>query len=153
MKISLILAVCLALSPACARSAEPDRPIHEQAAPSTMAFTPTKQLKKYYSKTVNDYVKTESKKSGSFVVHDDVLKKDWNLKMVRVHTDRIVELGNNEFFACADLKDAGAKTPLDLDFYVKKDGDSWVMQKVLVHKVAGKPRYTYNDKNEMVPVQ
>ena len=111
------------------------------------------QLQKSYSKTVRRHVAEASRKSGAFVVHDDKLDKDWRLKLVRIHTDRIVQLADDTFFACADLKEPeGKKTKLDLDFYVVRKGGDWVMDKVLVHKVAGKPRYTYNDKNEMVPV-
>ena len=54
----------------------------------------------------------------------------------------------------ADFKtvEKGAKDKLDLDFYATKGPDGWKIDKTVIHKVNGKPRYTYNDKNEMVPV-
>lgn len=136
MRTSALAVACIVLWPLGAR-----------------AETGATALQTSYAETVGGHVKAESKKAGGFLVHDDVLKKDWKLKMLKIHTDRIVELGQDRFFACADLQQlAGKKTKLDLDFYVKKEGDRWVMEKVLVHKVAGKLRYTYNDKNEIVPV-
>lgn len=120
--------------------------------PLVVAFAAPTKLQESYSKTVEKHVKASAKKAdGKFLVHDDVLNKDWPLQMVRIHKDRIVELGDGRFFACADFKEkGGSKTPIDLDFYVKKDGDAWKVEQVLVHKVNGKARYTYNDNNERV---
>jgi hypothetical protein len=123
------------------------------AADDAGALTP-KKLKRHYSRTVQEHIKAESAKNGgAFIVRDDVLNRDWRLKLIRIHTHKIVELGEGRFFACADLKEVGGdKTKLDLDFFVARQGDRWVMEKVVVHKVSGKPRYVYNDDNEMVPV-
>ncbi len=134
---SLAFVLCLA-----AAAAAEDKP----AAPTA--------LQKSYSATVEKHVKKESKKSGAFLVPDGVLKKEWPLKLIRIHKDRIVSLGDGRFFACADFREKGGKkTDLDLDFYVSKKGDDWLVDRVLVHKVSGVARYTYNDANEMVEIK
>lgn len=112
-------------------------------------------LKQRFSKAVEDHVAKESREQGgAFVVADDKLGKLWRLKLVRIHKDRIVQLAPNKFFACADFQEpAGEGTKLDLDFFVTKMDKGWNVDQVLIHKVSGKPRYTYNDKNERVPVE
>ena len=111
-----------------------------------------KQMDKEYTAAVKDFVK-QADKAGGFKVHDDKLNKEWALKLKRIHEDRIQYLGHDTFFACADFNSAakGDKSKLDLDFYAMKGADGWKMDKILVHKVDGQARYTYNEKNEMVP--
>ncbi|MBI3297013.1 MAG: hypothetical protein HYZ75_02535 [Elusimicrobia bacterium] len=110
----------------------------------------TKQMSKDYTKAVEAYV---AKAPKGFKVKDDKLGKEWTLKLIGVHKKRVAHLGGKKFFACADFKSVGSKDKLDLDFYASKAGDSWTIDQVLIHKVNGKARYTYNDKNERVPVE
>lgn len=111
-----------------------------------------KQMRKEFNEAVEDHVRRTSV-DGAFKVQDDKLGKEWPLKLVGVHKKRIVNLGGSSFFACADFKTvSGEKAKLDLDFYATKSPDGWKIDKTVIHKVDGKPRYTYNEKNEMVPV-
>ena len=112
-----------------------------------------KQMRKEFNEVVENHVKKQSV-DGAFKVTDEKLGKAWPLKLVGVHKKRIVQLEGNSFFACADFKtvEKGAKDKLDLDFYATKGPDGWKIDKTVIHKMNGKPRYTYNDKNEMVPV-
>ena len=125
------------------------------AEPAKVGSKPwIKQMNKEYVRAVEDAI-AKAKSSGGFKVHDEKLNKDWSLTLDRVHKDRIAYLGNNAFFACADLKSSapGDKSKVDLDFYATKTGDSWKIDRILVHKIDGKARYTYNAKNEMVPIK
>jgi hypothetical protein len=135
-----------------------DRQQHSTGAPGKVCPLPDAggskasmaRIRKEYVNAVREYVKAKE----PFVIHDDKLNKDWDLKLIRVHKDRIVSLGGNKFFACSDFKSVkkGGKDRLDLDFFATKNPDgTWKVEKVLIHKVNGKPRYTWNDKNEMVP--
>lgn len=114
----------------------------------------TKQMNKEFNNVVEDHVaKKAAAEGGAFGIKDDKLGKEWALKLVGVHKKRIVNLGGNSFFACADFKTvSGEKAKLDLDFYATKGPEGWKIDKTVIHKVDGKPRYTYNEKNEMVPV-
>ncbi len=146
MRKLAVYSLALALGAGLARAAQ------ESEAPTLKEMSP-KQVQKYFSKVVEEHVNASSAKTdGAFVIKDDVLKKDWALKLKKIHTQKIVDLGHDKYFACADFKEAKGKTTVDLDFYVGRSGNAWSVEKVLLHKVAGKPRFTYNDKNEMIPV-
>lgn len=110
-------------------------------------------VRKEYNAAVEDYVRAQSAGKAGLPAQDDKLGKQWDLKLINVHKDKIVHLGDDKFFACADLKtvEKGKKDKVDLDFYATKTPDGWKMDKVVIHKVNGKPRFTYNEKNEMVP--
>lgn len=114
-----------------------------------------KQMRKEFNEAVEHHVERESAAEGAFKVKDDKLGKEWALKLIGVHKKRIVGLGGNSFFACADFKpvEKGSKDKLDLDFYATKGPDGWKIDRTVIHKVNGKPRYTYNEKNEMVPAK
>lgn len=131
------------------KAAAAEHPAHEHPVGSKHW---TKQMNKEYAEAVEAHVKAAG--AAGLAVKDEVLKKTWSLKLIRIHKSRITHLGDNRFFACADLKpvDKKDKNELDLDFYAKKDGGAWTMEQVLIHKVNGKARYTYNDKNERVPL-
>ena len=93
---------------------------------------------------IKEYVEEESE-DGRFVVHDKGQGKDLSLQLKKVHRKRLVYLGKDKYFVCADFKgDDGAL--YDLDFFVR--GDSADSLKVLpkktsVHKKDKKPRYVW----------
>lgn len=171
MKKQLMIGLALSLLATGAGAAEHPKE-HPTAAPGPQQGKPqehpqghehplgskawTKQMSREFTKAVEDYVGQKSAAAGgAFKVHDDKLGKDWALKLVGVHKKRVAHLGDQHFFACADFKsvEKGSKDKVDLDFYAAKTGAEWKIDKVLIHKVNGQPRYTYNDKNEMVPVK
>ncbi len=116
----------------------------------------TKEMNKGFAKAVEDYVAQRSSAGGgAFKIQDEKLGREWALKLIGVHKKRVVHLGEQHFFACADFKtiENGKKEKLDLDFYASKTPDGWKIDKTVIHKVDGRPRYTYNEKNEMAPVK
>ncbi|MBI5631312.1 MAG: hypothetical protein HY921_10575 [Elusimicrobia bacterium] len=113
----------------------------------------TKAMNKEFTKAVEDHVAQRSAaEGGAFKIQDEKLGKEWALKLIGVHKKRVVHLGDQRFFACADFKtvEKGKKDKLDLDFYASKTPEGWKIDKTVIHKVNGKPRYTYNEKNKMV---
>ncbi|HEV8231482.1 MAG TPA: transglutaminase domain-containing protein, partial [Thermoanaerobaculia bacterium] len=83
---------------------------------------------------------------GKFSVRDDVLNKTWELELVRVHKDRLQALADGRYFACVDFKAADG-TMVDVDFFLKKEGDKLVVNDTSVHKIDGKARYNYEEKD------
>lgn len=128
---------------------------HEHPAKKKTAdWVKHKKTMKAFVRAVEKHVRAKKKEAGSFEVYDAVLGKTWKLKMKKIHKKRIARLSDDKFFACADFTTVGKKprTELDLDFFVTKTSDGWNVDQVLVHKIAGRPRYNYNDENERVPV-
>ena len=99
---------------------------------------------------MNDYVTKESKKTGTFDVYDKEAGTTRKLSLTRIH-ERVGKTGNY-YYSCADFKDTGSNEMLDLDLDVEyKDGNLSVVD-VRVHKVNGKERYTYDEKDNRIPV-
>ncbi len=65
-----------------------------------------------------------------------------SLKLVRVHTEYLSVLGPNEFFACVDLATENGDV-YDVDFFMKGTPGNMVVTKTDVHKLNGKPYYTW----------
>jgi hypothetical protein len=96
---------------------------------------------------IRAHIEEKSKASGGrFEVRDDVLSKTWSLELVRVHKDKLQALADGRYFACVDFKAPDA-TMVDVDFFLKKDGDKLAVTDTTVHKIDGKARYNYEEKN------
>jgi len=96
---------------------------------------------------IRAHIEEKSKASGGrFEVRDDVLNKTWSLELVRVHKDKLQALADGRYFACVDFKAPDA-TMVDVDFFLKKDGDKLAVTDTTVHKIDGKARYNYEEKN------
>jgi len=113
-----------------------------------------KKLKEEYSAAVIKYVVDQSVKSGgAFVIKDPKLQKEWRLKLVRIHDQKIVNIEKDRYFACADFEEVDGTSKLDLDFYAKHSENNWAVEEVLIHKVNNKKRFSYNRKNQRIPVE
>lgn len=98
---------------------------------------------------IQAYVENDSKlKGGYFLVYDPVAKKPLALELVKVHRDRLSGIGDQTYFACADFKSIdGAKT-YDLDIFMKgPNKDRLMATQVLIHKEAGKERYSWYEED------
>ena len=137
-----------------------EHPEHPTAAskehPNKGSAVQQKSAQDEYEKFVKDYVASEAQKTGGvYKIHDDAANKDWKLELVKVHKNRICMLNEGKTcFACADLKEVGGKNKVDLDFYANHSPDGkMTMDKVWIHKVNGKPRFTYDKNNNMAPLK
>ncbi|RKD17634.1 hypothetical protein BCY91_16675 [Pelobium manganitolerans] len=102
---------------------------------------------KSLSKGVKEYVQTEQKSKGHFIVHDSVTHKDLQLTLKKIHDDRLASLGDNVYFVCADFQGSDNNV-YDVDIFMKWDGKVLSATDRKVHKVNGKERYTwYNEGN------
>lgn len=131
----------------------PEHPTKKSPPKKESKWVEDKAVMEDFALAVEDYVEERTEEVGAFEVLDDQTGKTWELLLVNVHKHRIARLAEDKFFACADFKTAeGGKTKVDLDFFVTRTDDGWEVDEVLVHKVNGRPRYVYNDRNERVPV-
>jgi transglutaminase-like putative cysteine protease len=69
------------------------------------------------------------------------------LKLVRVHTEYLSNLGPRRHFACVDL--AGADGDVyDVDFFLEGEPGAMTVTETTVHKVNGQPRYVWKQKRD-----
>ncbi|TDQ18962.1 transglutaminase superfamily protein [Algoriphagus boseongensis] len=82
---------------------------------------------------------------GIFPVKDE--NHDLKMKLVRVHTEYLSNLGPESHFACVDLVDESGDV-YDVDFFMNgKPGEMDVTQ-TTVHKLNGKPFYSWKQKTD-----
>lgn len=75
---------------------------------------------------------------GSFHLKDG--ESELSLTLVKVHDDKLANLGDGLYFACTDLKGADGHV-YDVDFFLGGDAGAMKVTETNVHKVDGKPRY------------
>jgi hypothetical protein len=82
--------------------------------------------------------------------------KDLRLQLVRVHTEYLSNLGPRRHFACVDLADVSGDV-YDVDFFLDGDPGSMVVSETTLHKLNGKPFYTWKQRKDKtwyrMPVQ
>lgn len=101
-------------------------------------------------KTIKKYVEDESKDTGAFEIYDAETKQTRRLEFIKVH-ERVGKTGNYHY-SCADFKDKNSGQMLDLDLDVESKNGKLNVVDVRIHKVDGKERYTYDEKDNRIPV-
>ncbi len=99
---------------------------------------------------IADYVKTQEKNQGAFLIIDERTNEPRRLEFVRVH-ERVGKTGNY-YYSCTDMKDVKTGDLLDLDFDIDDHEGKLDVAAVRIHKDNGKARYTYDDKDNRIPV-
>lgn len=82
---------------------------------------------------------------GYFLVRDE--DKLLRLRLVRVHTEYLSNLGPNSHFACVDLADVNGDV-YDVDFFLEGKPGSMEVTQTSVHKLNGKPFYSWKQKED-----
>lgn len=100
--------------------------------------------------TIEAHVKGREAKDGAFTIKDDVTGATRKLTFVRVH-DRVGKTGEL-YYSCTDMRDAATGELLDLDFDVDASGGQLKVVDGRIHKVNNQARYTYDDKDNRIPV-
>ncbi|MBI4398288.1 MAG: hypothetical protein HY586_04115 [Candidatus Omnitrophica bacterium] len=99
--------------------------------------------------TIASYIQTQEKNQGAFLVIDERTHEPRRLELVRVH-ERVGKTGNY-YYSCTDMKDVKTGDILDLDFDIQDNDGKLDVAAVRIHKDNGKPRYTYDDKDNRIP--
>lgn len=73
--------------------------------------------------------------------------KELRLKLVRVHTEYLSNLGPRRHFACVDLADVSGDV-YDVDFFLDGDPGSMTVTETTLHKLNGKPFYTWKQRED-----
>jgi len=85
------------------------------------------------------------KNGGVFPVKDE--NHDLKMKLVRVHTEYLSNLGPKSHFACVDLVDESGDV-YDVDFFMDGEPGAMGVTSTSVHKFNGKPYYSWKQNKE-----
>jgi hypothetical protein len=91
-------------------------------------------------------IDTKSKKSPDGKFHVKYEGQDLALDLIRVHDDRLSDLGGGKYFACVDMKGTDGKT-YDIDFFLTGQPGQMKVTETSVHKIDGKPLYDWKEEN------
>lgn len=100
--------------------------------------------------TIADYIKTQEKNQGAFMVVDERTGEPRRLELVQVH-ERVGKTGNY-YYSCTDMKDVKTGDLLDLDFDIEDREGRLDVVAIRIHKDNAKPRYTYDDNDNRIPI-
>jgi hypothetical protein len=106
---------------------------------------------------IRGYVEKDSKlKGGYFCVFDTVAKAPLALTLVKVHDDKLAQVGEDTYFACADFKALDGAV-YDLDIFMRgESADDLEVTEITIHKKDGKERYGWKEEGGVwtkVPVK
>ena len=91
-------------------------------------------------------IDAQSKKSPDGKFHVKYEAQDLALDLIKVHDDRLQDLGGGKYFACVDMKAADGKT-YDIDFFLTGQPGKMKVTETSVHKIDGKPLYNWKEEN------
>lgn len=95
---------------------------------------------------IEKHIEAKSSLSDGYFIlpfGDDELK----LKLVRVHTEYLSNLGPRRHFACVDLASTDGDV-YDVDFFLAGDPGSMTVTETTVHKINGQPLYVWKQKRD-----
>ncbi|MHC4777422.1 MAG: transglutaminase-like domain-containing protein [Planctomycetota bacterium] len=87
----------------------------------------------------------EMVEKGRGYFHLDHGEEELRLKLVKVHTEYLSNLGPRSHFACVDLVDVSGDV-YDVDFFLEGDPGSMTVTGTTVHKINGQPYYAWEQK-------
>jgi hypothetical protein len=91
-------------------------------------------------------IDAKSKKSPDGKFHVQHEGQDLSLDLIKVHDDRLQDLGGGKYFACVDMKAADGKT-YDIDFFLTGQPGKMKVTETSVHKIDNKPLYNWKEEN------
>ena len=140
MKSVLIGALALAVSGGIAFAQEhPEHPTNKPAAKQSKAYTMDE-----LEKAITAEIQSAQKADGFYHLKDG--DKTWNLKLDHVHKERLSRIDEKTYFACTDFK-SDDNHIVDVDFFMTDNGEKLVLSDASLHKVDGKARYNWKEKD------
>ena len=95
---------------------------------------------------IKRHIASEIRRSSDRRFHVKYRGKDLALGLVKVHDDRLSNLGSGKYFACVAMK--AADGPIyAIDFFMAGQPGSMRVTETSVHKINGKPLYNWKEEN------
>ena len=88
------------------------------------------------------FISSYTAKSADNKFHMPYQRKDLALDLVKLHDDRLSNLGGDKYFACVDMKGADGKI-YDIDFFMLVKPGKLTVTETSVHKINGKALYNW----------
>ncbi|KKK87219.1 hypothetical protein LCGC14_2755440, partial [marine sediment metagenome] len=130
------VAVCVILA-GCESSRD-----EEQSSSDSIATVVTEDIQRGIEKHIEEQSLLGE---GYFrLAHDD---SELKLKLVRVHTEYLANLGPRRHFACVDLASRDGDV-YDVDFFLAGDAGAMAVTETTVHKVNGQRLYAWEQKRD-----
>jgi hypothetical protein len=95
---------------------------------------------------IKQNIEAETKKGSDGKFHVKHEGQDLALDLIKVHDDRLQDLGGGKYFACVDMKATDGKT-YDIDFFLTGQPGKMKVTETSVHKIDGKPLYNWKEEN------
>jgi hypothetical protein len=95
---------------------------------------------------IKSNIDAKTKKSPDGKFHVKYERQDLSLDLVKVHDDRLQDLGSGKYFACVDMKGTDGKT-YDIDFFLTGQPGKMKVTDTSVHKIDGNPLYNWKEEN------
>src|SRR5687768_2248193 len=95
---------------------------------------------------IKAHIAEKSEENDGFF-HVQEKDKRLRMKLVRVHTEYLSNLGPKRHFACVDLADDSGDV-YDVDFFLSGDPGNMNVTETSIHKLNGKPFYTWKQKQD-----
>lgn len=90
---------------------------------------------------IKSFIQNETEENGGYFQVNE-RGKEFRMKLVRVHTEYLANLGPGSHFACVDLADEGGDV-YDVDFFLNGEPGGMEVTETSVHKLNGKPYYAW----------
>ncbi len=93
---------------------------------------------------IEKYIEDQVRAGGGYftLVHGE---RELRLRLVRVHTEYLANLGPRRHFACVDLASIEGDV-YDVDFFLAGDPGAMTVTETTVHKINGQPFYAWEQK-------
>ena len=151
-RIIIAVAVASFFAPAIAvRAGEhPEHPTRSQLPQGRAPEHPQAQAKEVskadISVGIKKHIDSETKKFSDKKFHTKYKSQDLALDLIKVHDDRLSNLGGGKYFACVDMKATDGNT-YDIDFFMDGQAGNMKVSETAVHKINGKPLYNWKEEN------
>ena len=104
--------------------------------------------------SIENYIQNDLVLKGGFFVYDKINKEILDLTLLKIHKERLSNIGGDTYFACADFQASNGNI-YDLDIFMTgKSQENLDVTEINVHKENSKARYLWeNQKGIWVKVQ
>ena len=94
---------------------------------------------------IENYINNDLSLKGGFYVFDKNNNEILDLSLIKIHKERLSNIGGDTYFACADFSASNGNI-YDLDIFMTgKSQDNLVVTEINVHKENGKARYHWEN--------